>query len=375
MAIAGFILGDGVPSQRVSHFHAGADASSLLQRVSRLSRNQTGASLLSHLAESLDFSGPLIAASSTTPVGSELLEQIAKVSARARRSATRAKRVGMMFMALAMGLLCCAIFWPAIEKYRLHLFFWPAIEPYWQLLPVRSAIEQFRLHIPESIFTGLVQAAFTLAGGFCGVIYLKAKKRQTNIEDALRRLLFEHTDPATRVALLEAVLARTRQSSHSKAAGRWHPDTAEITEKLRAATPGPLEEAQLVAFLAQLKEISIKRYAVGLAAVTATVMSVLSIAAAVVLPFLTTLMPNLIDGDVADLLQPMLAVAPPVFLLALRKEARGKCAALDETVAAFLNDPEPPSDKSARAIAAVASIDGGMATFADQSPRLGQRHE
>jgi hypothetical protein len=260
--------------------------------------------------------------------------------------------VGVVFMTLALAFLCCAIFWPAIEKYFLKA--------------------------PESIFTGLSQAVLTLIGGYCGAQYLKAKKRQTNIEDALRRLVFEHAHPSARIERLKAFLdrkarnARTGEPGHApekKGAG----STSEFLDKLRSTWSEPLSEPQVLAFMAQLKEISIKRYSLGLAAVVATAVSIVSIATAIILPFATALLPGLLDGEVADTLQPMLGVALPVFFLALRKEARAKCAALDETVAAILNDTEPPSTKAARGIAAVTSIDGGMATFAEQSPRLGEK--
>lgn len=323
-------------------------------RVQSFSRNQTGANLLASLAADPAFSAPLLVATTPGTIEPNDLFAVASAARSARFAANRAKAIGMLWIAVALALLATALLWPAIEK--------------------------LAFKAQESLLTGIVQAAFTLLGGVAGSLYLRAKRRQSGIEGAMRMLLFEHAPLAPRLQRLVRVIRGEKEfddeplSSASVAQAELSdaPSVQRLLEPLigRKATMG-----EALAFAAQMKELSIKRYAWRVTSACATAAAIALFLLAIVLPFVPPLIPGVFDDEIARTLQPMLGVALPVFFLAFRQQALTKTGELDAAVASLLRMQEPMSAKAARGIEALAAIDRGMTMVAEQLPRLGSRKQ
>jgi len=331
---------------------ASSERGALAARIAGLSRNQTGASLLAHLATEPGLARALIETASGGVVPPDQMTAIAEAARRARRAANRAKIVGTLWLVVSLLLLAAAITWPILEK----------------LVLKRS----------ESLVTGLAQACLTLLGGLAGSFYLAAKRRQSRIEDALRRLLFQHAETERRLAQLQRAVDGQSAGGRPATAPPKRAGVGLLAQGGPAATlPAhsghPMSESEALALAAQLKEISIKRYAWGLAAGTATVAAVILFGVASLLPALVQWTPGALDNEIAGSLQPVLGVALPVLLLALRQQAMTKAAELDATVTRMMEEDEPHAVRAERGIAVLATIDRGMTTVIEQLPGLGAR--
>lgn len=321
----------------------------LVAHIAAMSRNQIGARLLASLARRPDIARPIFEATSSEPVGEATLARVGELCRRARRTAMLEKVVGMFWLAVAMLLIAAALLWPVLEK---SLF-----------------------KLSESIFTGLGQAALTLLGTWAGSRYLKAKRVQSGIEDALRRLLFEHAPADQRIAFAEAVLDGSAPRAGSGAASvpvRFDfRNVRDVNEAFAVAIGRDLTDGEALAIAAQLKEASIKYFAWTAAAGTTLAAAIGLFLLAIVLPFAAHRWPGYLEGEIADALQPIIGVAMPAFLLALRREALQKRGELAAAVSAMLTLPEPLDAKAARGLAALDSIDKGLSTFVEQMPVSG----
>lgn len=322
--------------------------------IGAFTNSQTGANLLANIVLDRKLGPSILAAPSGETPAADVMSEIEKLARRAKFQATLVKMVGSACLLVSLALLCAALLWPAIEKFVLH----------WQ----------------ESIWTGLGQIGIGVLGSLAAGGYLAAKRPQSRIEDALRRLLFEHAPLRERVAQLKFTLGPRRSASGvSGAAGNetnamWSARTTEdVRRKLEPLLERPISEGEAMAFAAQLKEARIKLFGWRTISRTTSASAIGLFALALALPAIASWQLVPIDADMIGTMQPLLGVALPVFLMSIRQQARGKLAQVQVEIDKCLQLPERMAAKTERLIETMRLVDRGMTTFAQQVPQLRTR--
>lgn len=320
----------------------------LVQRVHAFTRAQTGANFLASVARDTDLARTIIAVTSPDPADIALADRLADVAKEARTRANWAKLIGSLWLFLAFVLLTLALLWPLAEKLILK---WP-----------------------ESMLTGVGQIVLAMFGSLAAGGYLAAKRPQSRIEDALRRMLFEHGPIEARVERARrAITGDDRAAAAGDEALRPKPvwSFATATDVRHAFEPRvehQLRHGELVVIAAQLKEIGIKHYGWATISRVAAASATALFLAAWSLPWVATAAGLPLDQDLIGSMQPIVGIAVPVFFLAIRQQALRKQAQVEDEIAKSFELTEPLETKTARGIAIIRSVDRGMTAFVEQAP-------